>query len=243
MTRYFLELAYSGANYNGWQIQPNAPSVQQTIECSLSKLLSESVKIVGCGRTDTGVNASYYVAHFDTELPNKVEKIGFLYHLNAILPKDIAIKSVKEVSLDMHARFSALEREYQYYICTEKNPFTTHMYQYSVPLDVEKMNHAASLLLDNDDFSSFAKLHSDNSTNICSVKKACWSRDKSQLTFTISANRFLRNMVRAITGTLIDVGKGKLTVDDFASIIEAKDNTKASSSAPAQGLFLTNVKY
>ncbi|MFI3321080.1 MAG: tRNA pseudouridine(38-40) synthase TruA [Rikenellaceae bacterium] len=243
MSRYFLELSYDGTSYNGWQIQPNAPSIQQTIETSLSKLLATESKIVGCGRTDTGVNASYYIAQFDTERIDKVEKEGFLYHLNCILPSDIAIHSIKEVSDDMHARFSATEREYQYYISTRKSPFNRHVYQYYIPLDIEKMNKAAKLLLTYDDFTSFAKLHSDNSSNICDVMVAQWTQQGDKITFTIRANRFLRNMVRSITGTLLDVGKGKISVDDFAKIIEAKDNSRAASSAPARGLFLTDVVY
>lgn len=244
MTRYFLELSYDGTDYSGWQIQPNGITIQQTIENSLSKLLKCPTKVVGCGRTDTGVHASNYFAHFDTDKKETIEESSFLYHLNCSLPRTIAIRNIKEVSNDMHARFSAKERQYKYYISTIKSPFNfTHAYQYYLPLDVEKMNKAAELLLKTSDFTSFAKLHSDNTTNICRVSHAAWHYEGDMLIFTISANRFLRNMVRSITGTLLNVGKGRLTIDDFQQIIDYRDNTKASSSAPANGLFLTKITY
>ncbi len=244
MARYFLELSYNGARYNGWQIQNNAPSVQQTLEEALSKILAEKISIVGCGRTDSGVHASYYIAHFDSSNQQQADKENFVYHINCILPNDIAIKKITRVENDAHARFGASEREYKYYVTTKKSPFLySQMYQYLIPLDLDKMNSAAAELMSYSDFSSFAKLHSGNSTNICDVRAAYWERDGDNLIFTIRANRFLRNMVRAITGTLIDVGRGKITPETFKQIIESQSVHAVKSTAPAHGLYLTNITY
>lgn len=244
--RYFIELSYDGAAYCGWQRQPDAPSVQQAIERALSTLLRVPIEVVGAGRTDTGVSASYYVAHFDVEVPVK-DCAQLVYKLNLILPKDIAVKSVAEVKAEVHARFDAIEREYTYFISQRKNPFRRFSsWQYYVPLDVERMNKAAEVLLKYDDFTSFAKLNSNNTTNICRVVRADWHRlddDKDVLVFTIRANRFLRNMIRAIVGTLVDVGRGRYTVEDFERIVVAKDLSLSSAGAPAEGLFLSDVKY
>ena len=241
--RYFLELRYDGAAYCGWQRQPDAPTVQQAIEEALSKLLRHSVEIVGAGRTDTGVNASYYVAHFDTEAEFDIKQL--LYKVNLVLPHDISIESVTPVPSDAHARFDAREREYTYYISTAKNPFRRHSawtnYQ---PLDIERMNEAAKSLLEYSDFTSFAKLNSNNKTNICRIMVAEWVREEGDiLRFTIRADRFLRNMVRSIVGTLVDVGRGRYTVEEFRAIVEAKDLSRSSAGAPAQGLFLSDVVY
>ena len=241
--RYFLELRYDGAAYCGWQRQPDAPTVQQAIEEALSKLLRHSVEIVGAGRTDTGVNASYYVAHFDTEAEFDTKQL--LYKVNLVLPHDISIESVTPVPSDAHARFDAREREYTYYISTAKNPFRRHSawinYQ---PLDIERMNKAAKSLLEYSDFTSFAKLNSNNKTNICRIMVAEWVREEGDiLRFTIRADRFLRNMVRSIVGTLVDVGRGRYTVEEFRAIVEAKDLSRSSAGAPAQGLFLSDVVY
>ncbi len=241
--RYFLELRYDGAAYCGWQRQLDAPSVQQTIESTLSKLLRHSVEIVGAGRTDTGVNASYYVAHFDTDA--EFDSKQLLYKVNLMLPHDISIESVTPVSSEAHARFDAREREYTYYISTVKNPFRRHSawinYQ---QLDIAKMNEAAKLLLEYSDFTSFAKLNSNNKTNICRIMVAEWVREEGGiLRFTIRADRFLRNMVRSIVGTLVDVGRGRYSVDEFRSIVESKDLSRSSAGAPAQGLFLSDVVY
>lgn len=241
--RYFLELRYDGAAYCGWQRQLDAPSVQQTIESTLSKLLRHSVEIVGAGRTDTGVNASYYVAHFDTDA--EFDSKQLLYKVNLMLPHDISIESVTPVSSEAHARFDAREREYTYYISTVKNPFRRHSawinYQ---QLDIAKMNEAAKLLLEYSDFTSFAKLNSNNKTNICHIMVAEWTCEEGGiLRFTIRADRFLRNMVRAIVGTLVDVGRGRYSVDEFRSIVESKDLSRSSAGAPAQGLFLSDVVY
>lgn len=241
--RYFLELRYDGAAYCGWQRQPDMPTVQQTIEQALTKLLRTQTEIVGAGRTDTGVNASYYVAHFDSEV--EVDCPQLLYKLNMMLPKDIAIFSVTPVSDDAHARFDARQREYRYYICPTKNPFRRYSaWLYYVTLDVEKMNCAAAKLLEYDDFTSFAKLNSNNKTNICRVMDAHWSVEADGvLVFTIRADRFLRNMVRSIVGTLVDVGRGRYSVEEFCKIVEARDLSLSSAGAPAQGLFLSDVVY
>ena len=244
--RYFIELSYDGAAYCGWQRQPDAPTVQQALEKALSTLLRQEIEVVGAGRTDTGVNASYYVAHFDCE--NGVKDCAQLvYKLNLILPQDIAVKRVREVTPEAHARFDAVEREYTYYISQRKNPFRRFSaWQYYVPLDVERMNEAAANLLDYDDFTSFAKLNSNNKTNICRVVKAEWRRaewDEDLLIFTIRADRFLRNMIRAIVGTLVDVGRGRYTVEEFREILHSCDLSRSSAGAPAVGLFLSDVRY
>ena len=242
--RYFIELSYDGAAYCGWQRQPDAPTVQQTLEKGLSTLLRQDIEVVGAGRTDTGVNASYYVAHFDCE--NGVKDCAQLvYKLNLILPQDIAVKRVREVTPEGHARFDAVEREYTYYISQRKNPFRRFSaWQYYVPLDVERMNEAAANLLDYDDFTSFAKLNSNNKTNICKIMNARWSVEADGvLVFTIRADRFLRNMVRSIVGTLVDVGRGRYSVEEFCAIVEARDLSQSSAGAPSQGLFLSDVVY
>ena len=246
MARYFIELSYDGAAYCGWQRQPDAPTVQQALEKALSTLLRQEVEVVGAGRTDTGVNASYYVAHFDCESGVK-DCAQLVYKLNLILPQDIAVKAVREVCEQAHARFDAVEREYTYYISQRKNPFRRFSaWQYYVALDVERMNEAAATLLEYDDFTSFAKLNSNNKTNICRVVKAEWRRaewDADLLIFTIRADRFLRNMIRAIVGTLVDVGRGRYTVEEFRDILHSRDLSRSSAGAPAQGLFLSDVKY
>lgn len=244
--RYFITLSYDGAAYCGWQRQPDAPTVQQTLEQALSTLLREPIEVVGAGRTDTGVNAAYYVAHFDCE--KGVEDCAKLvYKLNLILPHDVAVGAVQKVRESAHARFDAVEREYTYYISQRKNPFRRYSaWQYYVPLDVERMNEAAKKLLEWDDFTSFAKLNSNNKTNICHVVKAEWHRaadDEDLLIFTIRADRFLRNMIRAIVGTLVDVGRGRYTVEEFERILHSCDLSLSSSGAPAVGLFLSDVKY
>lgn len=244
MTRYFLELSYKGSAYNGWQIQQNALSVQEIIQKALSTLLKESVLIVGAGRTDTGVHASFYIAHFDTESQNDIENISFCYHLNAILPKDIAVYKIYRVNESMHARFSAIEREYKYYITTKKDPFSfDKAYTCIQDLDLDSMQKSADILLEYSDFTSFAKLHTDTKTNICKITHAGFEKENNMIIFTIRADRFLRNMVRAIIGTLLEVGKGNIGIDDFRLIIEKKDRCAAKSSAQSQGLFLTNITY
>ncbi len=246
MARYFITLSYDGAAYCGWQRQPDAPTVQQALEKALSTLLRCSVEVVGAGRTDTGVNASKYVAHFDVEQP--VEDCQQLvYKLNLVLPQDIAVQQVRRVKDDAHARFDAVEREYTYYISQRKNPFRRYSaWQYYVPLDFNAMNLAAKVLLEWNDFTTFAKLNSNNKTNICRVVRAEWRRsddDPDLWIFTIRADRFLRNMIRAIVGTLVDVGRGRYSVEDFERIVHSCDLSQSSAGAPAQGLFLSDVQY
>lgn len=241
--RYFLELSYSGGAYNGWQVQPGAPSVQQTLQDGLSTILRRPTAVTGAGRTDTGVHAAYYVAHFDA--PEAVaDPQKFCYHLNAVLPGDIAVRGIRRVRDDAHARFDALRREYKYYISTVKDPFAVDTaYLWTPPLDVGAMNRAAAMLPGQKDFTSFCKLHSDNKTNICRVDRAVWEAAGDKLVFTIAADRFLRNMVRAVVGTLMDVGRGKLDVEGFSDVVAGRDRSLAGTSAPAHGLFLTAVDY
>lgn len=242
--RYFIELSYMGKAYCGWQRQPDMPTVQQTLEFVISMLLGEETSLTGAGRTDTGVNASFYVAHFDTQKP--IESIGQLvYKLNRTLPRDISVKRIYGVRSDAHARFDAILRGYTYFIEPRKNAFTfDHTWQYFVELDVEKMNRAAKLLMEFDDFTSFAKLNSNNKTNICHITRAEWQvTEDGVLRFDIEANRFLRNMVRSIVGTLVDVGRGRYSVEDFRDIIASKNLSKSSAGAPAQGLYLSKIQY
>lgn len=241
--RYFIELQYDGAAYCGWQRQPDAETVQGTIEQRLSMLLGVPTEIVGAGRTDTGVNASFYIAHFDSE--KMLDTAQLAYKLNKVLPSDIAIQRIYEVEPTKHARFDAKEREYTYFLTPHKSPFRRFSaWHYNVDLDIEKMNLAASKLLEYDDFTSFAKLNSNNHTNICHITLAEWvCEGDGTLRFTIRADRFLRNMVRAIVGTLVDVGRGRYTVEEFEDIIRSKDLSRCSAGAPACGLFLSNVKY
>lgn len=242
--RYFAELSYKGTAYCGWQRQPNARSVEQTIEEALSTLLREEIDVVGAGRTDTGVHAAFYVAHFDTSRPI-ANPADFVYHLNSLLPEDIAFGRIWEVGDEAHARFDATEREYRYYIHTRKDPFTkATSWQLTTPLNLEAMNEAAKVLLATEDFTTFAKLGSNNTNNICHIYRAEWVEiECGMVVFIFRANRFLRNMVRAVVGTLVDVGRGKITPSEFAAIVASRDLSRSSSSAPAAGLFLTDVKY
>ena len=241
--RYFIQLSFKGTNYHGWQIQPNAISVQEVLEKSLSTLLREEISVVGAGRTDTGVHASFFVLHFDS-LQQDLDSGNFVFKLNRFLPADIGIHKIIKAGNDAHARFSAASRTYQYFVATDKNPFSTDTsFYYSGNLDMCKMNEAAAILFEYEDFTSFSRLHTDVKTNNCKIFLANWKKEGSQLIFTIKADRFLRNMVRAIVGTLLEVGKGKITVEDFRQIIEKKDRGVAGASAPAQGLFLTDIEY
>ena len=239
--RYAIHLAYNGANYCGWQTQPELPTVQQTLEQALSTLTRSSVAVVGCGRTDTGVHASDFYAHFDSE---KELDGNLVFKLNSYLPPDMAIFAIFRVAGNFHARFSALSRTYQYHVSDARLPFRQGLYSriYFQP-DIELMNRAARVLMEYDDFTSFAKLHTDNKTNICHLTEAHWDRVGEELVFTIQSNRFLRNMVRSVTGTLLDVGRGKLTIEGLRSVIEKKNRCAAGVSMPAQGLFLTKVEY
>ncbi len=267
MSRFFIELSYKGTAYNGWQRQPGAPSVQQTLEEALSTLHGEPVELTGAGRTDTGVHALFAVAHFDTSKgipPSSEDEFGgddaayfkalndpktitspqFLYHLNSILPYDIAVRRIYQVNDNRHARFDARRREYKYYITTVKEPFRSETtWQITTPLNLDAMRTAAISLMRYEDFTSFAKLHSDNKTNLCTIYGANWHAEGHMLVFTIAANRFLRGMVRAIVGTLVDVGRGKMSPGQFCNIIESLERAEASAQAPAQGLFLSDIQY
>lgn len=239
--RYFIELSYKGTEYAGWQRQPNARSVQQTIEEALQTLLREQISITGCGRTDTGVHASFYTAHFESE-HEAIRKDSFVYHLNCVLPHDIAICRVYECQ--MHARFDARYREYKYYISRYKNPFATEgSWLITTPLDLEQMRLAAEILLSYEDFEAMSRTGSDNKSSLCKIYRIEWEESENMFTFTIGANRFLRGMVRAIVGTMVDVGRGKLTPESIHNIMLSRNRCKASSAAPPQGLFLTNVTY
>ncbi|MBO4673278.1 MAG: tRNA pseudouridine(38-40) synthase TruA [Bacteroidaceae bacterium] len=239
--RYFIYLSYDGARYHGWQIQPNGTSVQEVLGKALSTLLREPIEVTGAGRTDAGVNASIMVAHFDTTQEADEQLV---YRLNKFLPHDIAISHIRRVKDDAHARFSATSRTYHYYIITEKSPFEPYAYRYPIPLDFDKMNEAAQTLFDYTDFTSFSKLHTDVKTNNCRITHARWEQvSPIKWQFTITADRFLRNMVRAIVGTLIDVGRGVLTIQQFREIIEKKDRCSAGTSVPGNALFLADVTY
>lgn len=244
MGRYFLRLAYRGAPFHGWQVQPNAVSVQEVVEKALAVVLRSPISIVGAGRTDSGVNARVMYAHFDFD-GSMPDKSRMLVSLNRLVGHDIAVYDIIPVHEDAHARFDAVERSYRYFVTFEKTPFLYRLSWYCPNgLDIQKMNEAAALLLDTHDFTSFAKLHSDAKTNICRVTKAEWKLEgESSAVFTITADRFLRNMVRAVVGTLVDVGRGKLTLDKFKDIIERKDRCAAGQSMPGEALFLWNVKY
>ncbi len=243
MNRYFIKIAYNGRNYHGWQIQENARTVQAEINDKLSTLVGKSINVVGCGRTDTGVHARNFFAHFDVASLGMDEN-QLSYKLDHFLPRDIVVLDLFKVSPDTHARFSALSRTYKYYITRKKDPFAAEFsYYYHGLLDLDGMQSACKYLLLQDDFTSFSKLHTQTHTNICNVLKAKWKEDGSKLIFTITADRFLRNMVRAIVGTLLEIGKGKLRPEDMERIIASGDRTQAGFSVPAEGLVLEEVKY
>lgn len=240
--RYFIYLSYDGARYHGWQIQPNGTSVQEVLGKALSTLLREPIEVTGAGRTDAGVNASLMVAHFDTQQP--MIEAQLVYRLNKFLPSDIAISHIRRVTDDAHARFSATSRTYTYHIVTSKTPFEPYAYRFPQPLDFDLMNEAAQTLFDYIDFTSFSKLHTDVKTNNCRIMHVEWTQvSPIKWQFTITADRFLRNMVRAIVGTLLDVGRGVLTIQQFREIIEKKDRCSAGTSVPGHALFLSNITY
>ncbi|MBI2279626.1 MAG: tRNA pseudouridine(38-40) synthase TruA [Bacteroidetes bacterium] len=242
MSRFFLEIQYNGTNYHGWQIQENAHSVQAEINKALSIFLQEEILVLGCGRTDTGVHAKHYVAHFDTEI--LFEENQLVYKLNSLLPKDISCSSVFQVPDKKHARYSATSRTYEYWIIQHKNPFfTDSAYYLPSKLSIDLMNKAADLLIQQTDFSSFSKSRTGTTTNICEISFAKWEMKNDVLIFTITANRFLRNMVRAIVGTLIEIGQEKIPVNSIHKIIASKNRSSAGASVPAHGLYLTEVNY
>lgn len=246
MTRYFLRLAYRGAPFHGWQSQPNAVSVQSVMEDALTTLARERVKITGAGRTDAGVNATEMYAHLDLTVP--IDDIReWIRRLNALIGRDIAVYGAAEMAPGAHARFDATSRTYHYRVYTCKSPFLYPLaWQAPATLDFEAMNEAASMLIGKRDFTSFSKLHTDVKTNICDLRRAEWVRDPDcpeKATFIITADRFLRNMVRAVVGTLVDVGRGKLSPAAVMEILERKDRCAAGTSMPAQALFLHNITY
>lgn len=241
MTQYFFEISYDGTSYFGWQIQPKQISVQETIEKALTKLnRQQKVSIVGCGRTDTGVHAKSYFFHAQFE--NEIDPTDWKYKLNKMLPESISVQQVFQSEL--HARFDAKKRTYRYFIHQTKNPFNA-AYSWYIPqnLDFEKMNEAAQLMIGNHDFTSFSKLHTDVTNNFCTVFSAHWVVNEHEIYFEISANRFLRNMVRATVGTLLEVGLSKININEFGQIIAAKDRGEAALSVPAHGLFLWDIDY
>ena len=241
--RYFVTLCYDGTAYHGWQIQPNGISVQAILQQSLSLLLRQDITVVGAGRTDAGVHARMMVAHFD--IAHEVDTKQLAYKLNRLLPEDIAVRKVELVDDDMHARFSAISRMYRYYIHTKKDPFRrAYSCELHYPLDFERMNEAAKVLMEYDDFGAFCKSHTDVKTTLCNVMEAQWHQTAPDAWyFEIRANRFLRNMVRAVVGTLIEVGRGRMTINDFRNVIEGKRRTEAGESMPGQALFLEDITY
>jgi len=243
--RYFIILAYKGTPFCGWQFQPNGPTVQGELERALEMLLRNPARLIGAGRTDAGVHALYYVAHFDALRDDLHTDASIIEKLNGILPREIVVSRIIIVPPSSHARFNAVSRTYHYRIATKKNPFTIDWaYHFYRPLDVEKMNEAAAILLEYKDFTSFSKLHSDAKTNLCDIFHAQWyDNHDGELRFEITANRFLRNMVRAIVGTLIDVGLGKYPPADIREIILEKNRGAAGTSAPPQGLYLVKIDY
>lgn len=244
MYRYFVYFSYDGTRYHGWQIQPNANTVQQELQRALSLLLRREVEVVGAGRTDTGVHARKMAAHFDWD-GELLDCSQSVYRLNRILPSDIAVSDLRLVDTEMHARFSATSRTYHYYIHTGKIPFERHYsLQVNYPLDFEKMNEAAKMFLHHDDYKAFCKTGGDNKTTVCHVTQARWVQTSPNTWyFEITANRFLRNMVRAVVGTLIDVGREKMNMEQFVSVLHGGTRSDAGESMPAKALFLENVEY
>jgi tRNA pseudouridine38-40 synthase len=241
--RYFLYFSYNGTAYHGWQIQPNGISVQEVLTKALCTILRTEIELTGAGRTDTGVHARLMVAHFDLEstLPTQFDLVA---KLNSLLPKDIAILKIATVKPDAHARFDAISRRYEYHVVLQKSVFKNEQAaRISDKMNFEAMNRAAGTLMGFRDFTSFSKLHTDVKTNNCSIKLAEWTQKDDEWIFTIEADRFLRNMVRAIVGTLFEVGRGKMTVEEFKAVIEAKNRCKAGTSVPAHGLYLVAIQY
>lgn len=239
--RYFIELSYDGSPFVGWQRQPKGDSVQSCLEVALKTLLHKPVSVVGAGRTDAGVHARQLFAHVD--LDDQVDQ-NLKFRLNKLLPKEIAVNSILVVADDAHARFDATGRRYSYHITTQKDPFLEkRSYYFSKSLDIELMNQAATVMLDHDDFKCFSKSRTDVKTYLCDIQQAYWEQNGSDMVFFIQANRFLRNMVRAIVGTIIEVGLKKISIDDFKSILQSRDRSKAGYSVPAHGLYLEKVYY
>jgi len=239
--RYFIELSYDGTPFVGWQRQPSGDSVQSCLEDALSILFRKPLSIVGAGRTDAGVHAHQLFAHVD--LDEHVDQ-DLTFRLNKLLPKEIAVRNIIAVAQDAHARFDAVSRIYRYHITTQKNPFLQkRSYQFAKPLDLDLMNQAAKILIDHEDFKCFSKSKTDVKTYVCDIQQVHWQQNGSELVFFIQANRFLRNMVRAIVGTLIEVGLRKISISDFEAILASRDRSQAGYSVPAHGLYLEKVNY
>ncbi len=243
MPRYFAHLAYKGTGFHGWQIQPNAPSIQEELNKALSTLLKSPVETTGCGRTDTGVHASSFIAHFDS--PDEItDPARLAFQANALLPLSIRVYDIFLVSDEAHSRFDAVRRSYSYYISRKADPFFTDYSWYnSRPLQTEKMNEAAQLCLQHEDFTCFSKAGGQQHTSICKISKCLWTETDSFLCFDVSANRFLRNMVRAMVGTMTEVGLGKMNLDQFQELLQKGTRSDAGQSVPPQGLFLEEVIY
>jgi tRNA pseudouridine38-40 synthase len=262
MSRYFVEISYKGTAYHGWQKQQNAVSVQETLDRALSTVLGESIETLGCGRTDTGVHASQFFAHFDTDIAishepratsdeelearssQLIAEYKLIESVNALIGYDIAVKRFIKVADDAHARFDADSRSYEYHMHLKKDPFLTdYSYHYRWDLDMDRMNEAAKILFEYKDFSCFSKSNTQVKTFLCDIKQAEWKANNDRFIFYISANRFLRNMVRAIVGTLIEVGKGNMDLQGFRDVLDSKNRSEAGVSVPAEGLYLTKVQY
>ncbi|MGB2305568.1 MAG: tRNA pseudouridine(38-40) synthase TruA [Flavobacteriaceae bacterium] len=241
--RYFINLSYLGTPFHGWQYQPNAISVQEVLEEALTRVLRSPIKVTGAGRTDTGVHARLMVAHFDAEIPPKTFE-NLVYLLNQYLKSEVVILSIFPVIGTAHARFDATLRTYEYHIVSKKDPFTNGLaYFFREPLDIPLMNKASQLLMTFKDFQAFSKTNTDVKTFLCDISSASWGTKRDGYVFTITANRFLRNMVRAIVGTLLDVGVHKITIEELKNIINSKERSKAGFSVPAHGLYLTDIQY
>lgn len=243
-TRYFIFISYKGTSYHGWQIQPNSVTVQKILENAISVVLNEKISTTGAGRTDTGVHALYFCAHFDSNSPELINTSSLEFKLNRYLPQDISVLYIRKVLPDANARFSAISRTYKYFISRNKDPFLNNSSWYlHGDIDIDEMNMACKIMLNYSDFTSFSKLHSNAKTNICKIYSAEWKEVENQIVFTIKADRFLRNMVRAIVGNMVKVGFRKMSLGEFEEIILAKDRCKAGTSAPAKGLFLVEIEY
>jgi tRNA pseudouridine38-40 synthase len=244
LTRYFIFISFKGTSYHGWQVQPKSLTVQKILDEALTLILGENISTTGAGRTDSGVHALVFCAHFDSLNSDLTTDKNLVFRLNRFLPHDISVTGIRKVLPGANARFSAISRTYKYFISQVKDPFNDDSgWMIHGDLDIESMNRASGLLLNHSDFTSFSRLHSGNKTNFCKIYYAGWENSGSRMIFTISADRFLRNMVRAIVGTMIEIGKGRITPEEFEKIIVSKNRSSAGMSAPAKGLFLTDIEY
>ena len=245
LSRYFINLSFKGTNYNGWQIQPGAVTVQGTLQNALSMLLRENILLTGAGRTDSGVHAINYIAHFNSADINLNNNDELIRKLNSFLPYDIIVQAIFKVDIKTHARYDAISRTYHYIITKNKNPFLKEFsHHFYWPIDIQSMNRACDILKNHSDFTSFSKLHSDNKTNICRLQEAEWRETpEGIIVFRVTSDRFLRGMVRAITGTMLDIGSGKMDYTEIERVLADKNRSEAGMSAPPNGLFLTNITY